>query len=173
MVVTPPTCCSSGLRDKIFTVFEQRGRFLKKCTILAISLVLFGCASSEVDVPPPSQVLEPIPDQETPIEAPVHPLLGQLNSKLSALGYEGVGMEVETGEVIELLIKVFSDPSVANRKIKMVYTGAANDYDPVHESLTLGGSRDAKTLIGFIKKKVPSLKKRKGSPSVKDASPLD
>ncbi len=136
---------------------------LKNCIILMVFVWISGCASESATLESPSPVLEPVDPiaEELPIESPVPPELAKLRAKLAELGYEGVGMEVESGEVVAFLLQVFSSPTAAGRKIQSVYTGAANDYDAAHESLTVGGTRDLKSVLAFIKKKVPVRKASK------------
>ncbi len=127
----------------------------------SLFLVLVGCASSPQDVPAPSQVLEPVGAEEpTQIESPSSPLAEKLALKLQELGYEGVGMDVETPDALETLIAVFSQPSAAGRKIRQVYTGAANEYDSDPQSVTLSVASGSKSILLFLKKKVPLRKKR-------------
>lgn len=119
-----------------------------------------GCASSPNEVSPPSQVLEPMSSEEpAQIESPSSPLAEKLNLKLQELGYEGVGMDVETPEALEVLLSVFNQPAAARRKIRQVYTGAANEYDPEPQSVTLSVASGSKSILLFLKKKVPLRKK--------------
>lgn len=135
---------------------------MRNLTILAISLLVFRCSSAEPQIDAPSDVLEPLEasvSTETPIETPVSPAAEKLQKRLATLGYEGVGMELETVEVLEFLLAVFNDPTAANRKIQTVYTGAANSYDASSQSLTVWADKDPKSILAFIKKKVPTRKK--------------
>lgn len=107
--------------------------------------------------PGTSSILEAADEgDDTPIQNGVAPAFQKLQEKLSQLGYEGIGLDYETEETLALLLRVFSDPALVNRRIKGVYTGGAMDYDPAPESLTISNTNDFKTIIAFIKKKVPS-----------------
>jgi hypothetical protein len=130
---------------------------LKNSVIAMLFTMVCGCASQAPTLDSPSPVLEPVDPiaEQLPIEPPVSEELAKLKAKFSELGYEGVGMEVESAEVLSFLMQVFSSPVAVGRKIQAVYTGAANDYDASHESLTIGGTRDVKTVLAFIKKKIP------------------
>ncbi len=134
---------------------------MKRLVFFLPLFFLFGCTSSSPTIDAPSPVLEAVEaePEETPIETPVSAFLAKLEDRLATLGYEGVGLELETDATLELLFKVFSNPVVAGRKIQSVYTGAANDYDASNGSLTLGGTRNPKDMIAFIKKKVPTQSK--------------
>ena len=55
---------------------------------------------------------------------------------------------------------VFSDARVAKRQIKYVYTGLSMEYDPKHESLTVGGPKDIQSVLDYIVKKVPARTQR-------------
>jgi hypothetical protein len=121
---------------------------------------LVGCASSSQEVSSPNQVLEPVLAEEpNQIESPSSPLAEKLALKLKDLGYEGVGLEVETPEALETLLLVFSHPSASGRKIRQVYTGAANEYDSDPQSVTLSVASGSKSILLFLKKKIPLRKK--------------
>lgn len=128
---------------------------MKFANHFAFLLMLAAC-SSATSTDSPSPVLEAVDPvaEEIPIEPPaVSPALQQLQARFVELGYEGVGMELESPAVLERLLKVFTSPGVSGRKIRSVYTGAAHDYDAAQESLTIGP--DVKSAVAFIKKKVP------------------
>ncbi len=132
---------------------------MKKPVFFASFLMVLGCSSGGSTTDSPSPVLEPVEAaaeaSETPIESPVPAAYEAVRSKLSELGYEGVGLDLETVESLERLQVVFSDPGAANRRIKQIYTGAANDYDANTESVTLSGTSDAQAILTFLKKRVP------------------
>ncbi|MBY0370438.1 hypothetical protein K2X33_07110 [bacterium] len=140
--------------------------------ILILYVVLSACASVS-DPLSPSPVLEPeaTPIVEKPSVAPVSPAVQQLTAKLVELGYEGTALELESPDTIDLWWKVFSQPTAANRAIRTVYTGAKMDYDPTPESLTIGGTRDPKAVLAFIKKKVPVRKNPPQNPQPMPISP--
>jgi hypothetical protein len=73
---------------------------------------------------------------------------------LASHKYQGVGLQYESTETQELLIKVFSDPRTTNRKIQLIYTGLGMGYDPKFKSLTVGMG-EAESMIKFIQTKVP------------------
>jgi hypothetical protein len=85
----------------------------------------------------------------------VNPKFHEVMQLLQALGYEGLGLEYETEEVYDLLIRVFRDPLVANRQLRLVYTGLQMSYDKKHQSLTIGGLRDPIQVLVYIQKNVP------------------
>ncbi len=132
---------------------------MKKLIMIAVLMLVQACSSAGA----PSPALEPVETvetvggepAETPIESPVSAAFETLRARLTELGYEGVGLELETVESIERLQVVFSDPAAAGRRIKQIYTGAANDYDANNESVTLSGSDDAGAILAFLRKKVP------------------
>ena len=144
---------------------------MKNVIIFMVLALLCACSGEQVKTPPdepvsshtstqtqtPNPILEPADadDATAPLESPVPAAFEALRAKLSSLGYEGVGLEHETVETIEKLVFVFSDAAAANRRIKVVYTGAANDYDAKIESVTLNGALESQALIAFLKKKVP------------------
>ena len=112
---------------------------------LAAALTLTGCAITR------SQLVL----QQEGVEAEalvVSPALPGLIDRLTALGIEGVGLEHEEGSTLELLDRVFSDARVANRKIKQLYTGKSLAYEPHSQAVTVGGTQDAETIVGFIMK---------------------
>jgi hypothetical protein len=111
----------------------------------------------------PNPILEEVPDpgvsKKESLEArSVNPAFGKLNSKLTELGYEGVGLEYESTSVLELLTGIFSSPDVKNRRIKRVYTGGGLEYDGPAEAITIGGTTNKAKILTFIKKKVPKRK---------------
>ncbi len=116
--------------------------------------IIGGCASSgpsgesslEGGVAPAASYLE-APKQS--------PSLTQLLATLKTQGYDGVGLEFESDSTLEFLNRVFQSPRAANRKLKLMYTGLALSYDPKHESLTVGGTIDAETVLKYIDKYVP------------------
>lgn len=129
---------------------------IKAHALLVAAVVLSACSSS----PQASGVLEPLEQaQPNPVAATsepvISPSLQKLTDRLSALGYEPVGMAYESDATLDLLFKVFSDPLVQNRRIRLVYTGLQLAYDARAESLTIGGTSDAMKILAFIKKSVP------------------
>jgi hypothetical protein len=136
---------------------------MKNTAILMLFILISGCSSESAKLDSPSPVLEPVDPvaEELPIEAPIPLELKKLEAKLAELGYEGVGIDVETPEVIAFLLQVFSNSAAANRKIKSVYTGGVNDYDAAQEAFTVGSPRELKTVLAFLKKKVPVRKTSK------------
>lgn len=81
--------------------------------------------------------------------------LTALLATLKGLGYDGVGLEYESDSTLDFLNKLFQSPRVANRKIKLTYTGLALSYDAKHESLTVGGTTDVEYILKYIEKTVP------------------
>lgn len=78
--------------------------------------------------------------------------LHKLSELLKNLGYEAVGMNYENETTLQLLIKVFSDPSAQNRAIQFVYTGFQMAYEPKAQSLTVGGANEPSVILKFIHK---------------------
>lgn len=107
--------------------------------------------------PQTNGILEEEPETApvTPTESPLH---AKLMEHLKSLGYEGMGLELESNEMLSFLLALFSSPATANRKIKRVYTGQSLEYDPKAEAITIGGTTDKTKVLNFIKKKVPSTK---------------
>ncbi|MEZ4749944.1 MAG: hypothetical protein R3B54_04765 [Bdellovibrionota bacterium] len=95
--------------------------------------------------------------QSTDSESLNSPEFTELSSTLSALGYQGVGLRYETPSVQKMLKEVFSDPRVAGRNIKLLYTGLALSYDRKQGSLTIGGTMEPTAIITYIQKNVPKL----------------
>lgn len=140
---------------------------MKRPIFFATLVFLLGCSSNSVLEPVEATAETP----ETPIESPVPAAFETLRAKLGEHGYEGVGLDLETVESLERLLTVFSDPAAANRRIKQIYTGAANDYDAANESVTLSGSSDAKAILAFLKKRVPMQGEQVAPPPVRRAKP--
>lgn len=111
----------------------------------------------------PSSVLEPVTEDDAAppaaVEAPppAPKPADRLLEKLRALGYKGLGMEFEDPSTLTFLEKVFDTPEAKSLDVKHVYTGMRMEYDGVQKSLTLGGTRDIKAVLNFLKKKVPRL----------------
>jgi hypothetical protein len=83
-------------------------------------------------------------------------LLANINEKLKSLGYEALGLQFESDETLLLLGKVFDSPVSHNRQIRIVYTGLEMSYDIGHQSLTIGGRKDLKSILNYIQKNIPS-----------------
>ena len=133
----------------------------KSLFLLLWILGFAGCASSPNSV---SSVLEPAPVEPEATQSaadalpapPAAPRPGdQLVEQLRKLGYQGLGLEFEDPKTIELLEKVFAAPDAQGRDIKLVYTGMRLQYDAAQKSITIGGTKDLKAILTFIKKKVP------------------
>lgn len=124
-------------------------------------ILLGGCASSAES---PSSVLEPVAEENNappsvleeaqPTPPPAPKPADRLLEQLRALGYEGTGMEFEDPSTLEFLEKIFASPEAKNLDVKNVYTGMRMEYDKVQKSLTLGGTRDLRSVRSFLKKKV-------------------
>lgn len=100
-----------------------------------------------VDAPQPT----PVPEKT---ERPPSPAYEKLRRLLESQGYTGVGLQYESNASLELLYKVFSNPAAKNLKLKLVYTGLQMSFDPVQQSLTIGGAKDAKSILRFIRKNI-------------------
>lgn len=137
---------------------------MKKLIITIIWVGISACAEKTPVVDPPASVLEPVEDT---VEVPTPPpdtsaapaTLEALKVQFGKLGYDGIGLEHEDESLLQMLLVVFKDPAAANRKIRSVYTGGAMEYDGQSETLTIGGTKDAKSILAFLKKKVPLRKK--------------
>ena len=120
-----------------------------------VLLAAVGCTSPDRI----NDVLQPVVENPNPSPsaspAPTSPALGNLEEALKKNGAEPVGMEFEDTAVLEMLYRVFSDPRLANRRIKLVYTGLQLSYDRKAESLTVGGTKKESDIIAFILKEVP------------------
>ena len=81
----------------------------------------------------------------------------QLESLLQSSGYRGIGLKFENEATLRQLIEVFSDEQTQGRQIKLVYTGLRMSYGPEHQSLTIGGLKDAKQIVSWITGRVPKL----------------
>ncbi len=138
---------------------------MRKVTILVVSAMLYGCASTELENDAPSAAIEAVdaPTALPPIESAVLLAAEKLKAHLASLGYEAIGLEFETEEVLAFLDTVFRDPNCADRQIRTIYTGAQNSYDVASQSLTLWTSQDPKLALGFIKKTIPTRKKKQRS----------
>lgn len=82
--------------------------------------------------------------------------LNTLLATLKKWGYDGVGLEYESDSTLDFLNRIFQNPRMGNRKIKLTYTGLALSYDPKHESLTIGGTSDVETVLKYAEKTIPS-----------------
>ena len=104
-----------------------------------------------------SGVLEPEDAPETtPTTAPAQgPSYQSLMDGLTSLGYEGMGLQFESEQTLMMLEQVFSDPALAGRKIRLVYTGLEMSYDPQYESITVGGLTRPVDIVNYVKKKIP------------------
>lgn len=137
---------------------------MRVLSIFALCL-LAACSSSPTEngilepleeKTPPAGLAEPAP--AAPPSAPAaSPALQKLLDLFATLGYEAVGMTYEDDATLNLLHRVFSDPLAANRAIKLVYTGHQMAYDAKAQSLTVGGSADAKVILAYLKK-IPKVK---------------
>lgn len=139
------------------------GSNLAKSLLVLGFLVLQGCASSP-EPEAPSDVLEPVEEVSTPEQpsAPTQdnpsefvdgpPEYRALTELLHSLGYQGVGLQYESPEVLQFLQEVFRDPRAAGLSLKRVYTGLEMAYDTEHQSLTVGGTRDKEAVIAFLLK---------------------
>jgi hypothetical protein len=135
-----------------------------------VALALTGCASSPDS---PSSVLEPVEEPTAAAEVAAEPVVAAptpaspLLEQLRQLGYQGLGMEFEDPKVLALLTKVFASPEAQNLDLKLVYTGMRMQYDASQKSITIGGTRDIKVILAFLKKNVP---KRTHKPASEPAS---
>ena len=129
---------------------------MRKILLAFVLPLLLSCASIGSG---DTDVLEPIAPSvtESPSPSPT-PLLSKRLEKLQALGYEGIGMTYESDATLELLNRVFSDPTTSNRQVRSVYTGLNNAYDVKAQSLTVGGTSSVQAILTFIQKKVPMRK---------------
>lgn len=123
--------------------------------VIGVLVFLSGCSSTPPDGSS-SEILEPVKENGAvaPDPAPSTNFL-RLQELLIKLGYEGVGLAFESDESLQLLTTVFSDPRVANRQIRLVYTGLQMVYDAKYQSLTIGGTTQSSAIIDFIQKDIP------------------
>ena len=130
-------------------MFEKR---LIVLTALLFMTIFCRCASKG------SRILEPA-DSDAVAKADekeiVNSKYDELMSVLGQLGYEGVGLQFENDSSLEFLIKLFSDPRMRDRKLRLIYTGLEMSYDARHQSLTIGGTRELEKIFAFIDKNVP------------------
>lgn len=117
--------------------------------VFFLSAALLSCSSNEVivDKPAPADV------QADPV--PPNPAYQRLMELFQSQNYEGVGMQFESDETLDLLYKVFSDQKTWNREIALVYTGLQMSYDNRHKSLTVGGTTSVTAILGYIQKHIP------------------
>ncbi len=126
--------------------------------LLVCFLFLGSCASPHKSKDSEFSVLEPLEKNE---QREVNPEptnkeeYDKLVTILNSLGYKGIGLEYENKEILNFLFDLFSDEITHNRRIKLIYTGLRMEYDPIHESLTIGGLRQKNEVLDYIKKKVP------------------
>ncbi len=127
-------------------------KFLTRTLVLSVSLVfLFSCASRSSVL---TQVNNEAELNQTP-EAQESPAYNELKQILDKSGYQGVGLKFEADATLQLLTRVFSNPSTENRQIQLVYTGGAMLYDSQYKSLTVGGLKDVNAIVAYIQKNVP------------------
>ncbi|MCB0417256.1 MAG: hypothetical protein H6617_09400 [Bdellovibrionaceae bacterium] len=128
-----------------------------KSTLIFVSVLLWlaACSSS-------GDLLEKWSEegQSPEAESLNSPEFQELSAALSKLGYQGVGLRYETPSVQKMLTQVFSDPKVAGRNIKLLYTGLALSYDAKQGSLTIGGTMEPMVIVEYIQKHVPRLKSK-------------
>lgn len=122
---------------------------------------LVGCTTSSV-LNPTEEKPVPVPAGE---ESTISPNQTRVKNLLQAHRYQGVGLEFETEQTLDLLFKVFSDSRTWNRKVKMVYTGLQMAYDARYQSLTVGNGSSAELVIAYILKNVPIVPPQKTSPA--------
>ncbi len=133
----------------------MRAAILQSVISFCGALWVAGCASAPDS---PSSILEPVTENEasapsTEAVAP-HPS-ERLREQLSALGYQGLGMELEDPATLALLEKVFSAPEAQGLDLKLVYTGIRMQFDASQKSLTNGGTKDVAVILAFLRKSVP------------------
>jgi hypothetical protein len=139
----------------------------KSCLSLMLCFVLVRCSSQ----PPTTQqskasgVLGEVKQESQPAYSGENPagtseksLLIQLNEKLQSLGYEALGLQFESDETLLLLGKVFDSPVSHNKQVRIIYTGLEMSYDSKHQSLTIGGRKDLKSILSYIQKNIPNKK---------------
>lgn len=130
-------------------------KLLTNLLLAATLFTLFGCAASPESKVAGDGVLVPA-SAETPAAAvATSPHYEKLMALLTSLGYEGVGLQFESDEVLALLVDVFSQPKAKNRQLKMVYTGYDMSYDAAAKSLTIGKLKSSAEIISFLQKNVP------------------
>ena len=131
-------------------------RRYRNCFSSSVCFLFFACAGN-----PSKDVLNPV-QGEPKVAEEAQPqgseTYEKLRSILDKLGYEGIGLNLERESTLKFLCEVFSDAKAAKHQIKYVYTGLSLEYDVKHESLTVGGTKDIRTVLDFIQKKVPSRK---------------
>ncbi|NBW97990.1 hypothetical protein EBR03_00315 [bacterium] len=124
---------------------------------LGIGAVLIGCSSSssEKKASSISPVLEAV-DDSAPAPSPVLSAQAEkVIGLLTALEYQGVGLELEDASTLEFVYQVFSSTKTHRRKIQFVYTGLQLSYDKEQASLTLGEDHNVFKTLQFIEKNVP------------------
>lgn len=155
---------------------------LKKRVLYSLlSLFVLSCTSTPPDAEGKTQhkpdhnnsVLEEVTDADLSksqmMETSEDPTYAQLMQLLSSLGYEGVGLQFESRERLNLLIQVFSNPKAAHRNLRLVYTGTQWSYDLKHQSLTVGEGKDANQILTYIEKNIKLKPLNQRKPIVKPA----
>ncbi len=141
-------------------------RLKNQLITLSACMLIAACSSQPVvdeTKPPPkivpkNNVLEEVNESDSGktalMETTQDPTYAQLMQLLSSLGYEGVGLQFESQDRLNLLIQVFSNPKAAYRNLRLVYTGTQWNYDLKHQSLTVGEGKDAAQVVQFIEKHI-------------------
>ena len=124
------------------------------CLTVGFFLFWAACSTPPSASDAPHPILEP-EAAKVGSEKPESATLRQLQEKLAELGYEAVGMQHEAETEHAFLLKIFSDPTTKNRKIRLLYTGLELSYDSEHESLTVGGTQDVGEVLRYIRENVP------------------
>lgn len=144
---------------------HKRSILEKTALSLMLCFVLVRCSSQPAPTPQTkvsgvlgevkqeSELVHPVENSERTAEKT---LLVQLNEKLQSLGYEALGLQFESDETLSLLGKVFDSPLSQNKQIRIIYTGLEMSYDAKHQSLTIGGRKDLKSILNFIHKNIPN-----------------
>jgi len=143
----------------------QRFDLGKNFLSLMLCFIWMGCASKPVTNNPSkvpgvlgevNQGGEQSQSSESKAGSSENLLLANINEKLKSLGYEALGLQFESDETLLLLGTVFDSPVSHNRQIRIVYTGLEMSYDIGHQSLTIGGRKDLKSILNYIQKNIPS-----------------
>jgi hypothetical protein len=148
--------------------FNKYGPHVLTSGVILFSIVLISCSSNPESPPqgmePVSQTTSPLQSSAVPavpeesqalVRLQQDPSLVRLRDLITSMGYEGIGLEFESAEMIEFLSKVFSDKRMAGRDFSLVYTGVGLAYDANAKSLTIGGTRDIQSVVSFVVKKIP------------------
>ncbi len=125
---------------------------IKIIEIIMFSFLLLSCSSAEIAENSETVLEQPDTADKAPLPPPVYE---KLMKRLGELGYEGIGLQHESEEILSILLSVFTDKSLSNRQIKTIYTGIHMGFEPKHKSLTIGGTSSVETIREYIRKNVP------------------